>query len=94
MAQIQVTDEISTRLTRLRSAISETTNFNRARHLVFENSRDFPVITSYQNVIQNIGGLGDQYREIFARDIAACEKTVENMRTLDREAGKAMIKAI
>jgi len=38
--------------------------------------------------------LGDQYREIFARDITACEKTVENMRALDREAGKALIRAI
>lgn len=94
MSQIQVTDEISTKLTRLRSAVNTTTNFNRAQKIVFENSRDYAVLTSYQTVIQNIGRLGEQYREIFTRDITACEKTVENMRELDREAGKAMIRAI
>ena len=89
MSKIQITDEISTRLSRLKVAIAESTNFSKASHLTFENT-DLSSLTGYQRVIQTVGSLGEQYRSTFTKDIVACEQIIENNRALDQQVAQAM----
>jgi len=89
MSQIQVTDEISIRLTSLRAELTANNNFNKAQQLTFENS-NFPALTAYSNSIQKLGNLGELYKAAFERDITAFEKVVENIRASDKQAGSAI----
>ena len=89
MARIQITNEISVRLRSLQAAVSASTNFSGASQLTFENT-NFPSLKGYQQVIQTVGRLGERYRSSFERDIAACERIIENNRAMDQQIGQIM----
>lgn len=90
MSLIQVTDEITEQLTRLQATTAESVGFSRASNLAFEDNQNFSALVEYRNIIRTIGTLSNRYKEVLEGDIRACEQTVENMRSLDEQAGKAM----
>lgn len=88
MLKIQAINEISTRLTRLRTATAASVGFDEVLQLVFEDNRHVPALTEYCNAIRTVGRLGERYVRIFERDISGCERIIENTRALDRQAHK------
>ena len=89
MSQIQITNEISTRLARLRAATTVTIDFNRARQLTFEGNR-FPALTEYRNAIRTVGRLAGRYQRTLERDVRSCERVVTSARTRDQQLAKAI----
>ena len=90
MSQIQVTNEITEQLTRLRTATAESVDFNLARQLSFENNQHFEALTEFRNIIRTIGTLSSRYEGVLEGDIRACEQVVENLRTLDQKVAQEM----
>jgi len=84
MPRIQITNEISVQLSRLRNAVTTSVDFNRAQQITFEGNRGFTALTAYRNAIRETGRLMRRYQEILERDTINCEQIVENARTRDQ----------
>lgn len=90
MSQIQITNEISTRLRSLRESTLMNINFNRAHQLRFEDNRNIQSLTEYQNAIRVVGRLAARYQNTLERDIRNCEQTVTNARETDQQLAQAL----
>ena len=93
MSQIQITNEISARLIRLREVTTTNIDFNRASQLSFEDNRNFVALAGYQNAIRVVGRLAIRYRSTLERDISSCEQTITNTRETDEQLSQALFRA-
>jgi hypothetical protein len=90
MSKIQITNEISTRLTGLRNATTASLDFNRARQLTFDDNRRVGTLTEYRNVIRTVGRLSGRYQRTFETDIRNCERIVEHARARDEQLARTI----
>ena len=90
MSTIQVTNEISVQLGRLRAAVNAAVSVSKAQQLTFADN-DFSALTEFENAIQKTGGLMERYQATLDRDICSCEEIVENARARDRMIAQEMM---
>ena len=90
MSAIQITDEISNQLTKLKNAANESINFNRAQQLTFEDNRNLTSIIEYQEAIRKTGRLAQRYQEILIKDIETCQQIITNARTRDHQLAQTI----
>ena len=90
MSTIQVTNEISVQLGRLRTAVNAAVSFSKAQQITFDDN-DFSALTEFQNAIQKTGRLMEHYQTTLDRDICSCEQIVENARARDQMIAQEML---
>ena len=92
MSYIQITNEISERLTSLRVTTTAAIDFNRAEHFTVEGNRQFVSLERYQQIIQAVGRLMARYQAILEADIRSCEQVITNVRETDQQMAQSMAK--